>query len=934
LFQDAKLFRVRKFDFHLRHLLVIGILAISFSISAMVRSQAADYGFQLNEFDPFFNYRATQYLLDNGLNAYVHWHDTMSWYPTGRDVFSTSQVPLHVTDAILYKIFGGGTSLYDFTIIFPVIFGSMTAIVIFALVRVLGGTSAGLFASLFVAISPPIIVRGTIGWFKSEPLGLFYGLLGVYLFLSGLKSENKKIAISKLVGGGFFLALGFASWGGIEFFLLPLGIFFIALPFIRKDHNFLLWAVPLFVAVTMIISGGLFARPGPSFVFGARGLAMIGPTILLVIIIFIQKYSKEQHRIRNSLLVLVALIIIGGAVLSVTAFGSVSFRYLNAMNPFLTSEDPLVDSVAEHATPTLAQNFSYFSVLMLFAGLGIWLEFRKKNGDQNSSIFSLKNEMIVFALIIGIAGAYAGSTFSRLELLTATSVIILSSIGLAALVSSVLKQENKQLHITEPPKKGGSARKETPTKKTIDLFGRVPKIAFVAVIVALLIVPSLYPVNANWISMTKSPPTILNGGSNFAISTSDWPDALNWIKNNTPTNSVVASWWDYGYWIQTLGGRTTLADNATIDTSVIANIARILMSSPDDAWNMLNKAGANYVLVYVVGQKFTSNNQDLYILGGGGDESKKQWFMKIGGLDSSKYLQDDSFTPTDYFWQDTLLGKMFPFTPLTYYDPNTHNESPTYTTGYTAIYSKTIKYPANGTGPLRLVYSSQSLDRKDSGVFSGVLIYQVNPDYKPHAVIPSSTLQRNSSSILPQNNSTIVKPTTITGSSGNIAVIDTKFGEIKFRLFDNIAPKTTANFVKLANSGFYNGTIFHRIMPGFVIQGGDPNTIKGDRSTWGLGDAGHTVPPEFSTSLNFTKYMVGMARGVDVNSGSSQFFITLGDAPWLNDQYTLFGEVVSGQDVVDKIASLKTTTDNNQPVDADSARVSKISIETSNNTAK
>ncbi len=920
---------MKKFDFHLRHLLVIGILAISFSISAMVRSQAADYGFQLNEFDPFFNYRATQYLLDNGLNAYIHWHDTMSWYPTGRDVFSTSQVPLHITDAVLYKIFGGGMSLYDFTIIFPVVFGSMTAIVIFALVRVLAGTSAGLFASLFFALSPPIIVRGTIGWFKSEPLGLFYGLLGVYLFLSAIKSENKKIAISKLVGGGFFLAIGFASWGGIEFFLLPLGLFFIALPFLRKDHNFLLWAIPLFVAVTMVISGGLFARPGPSFVFGARGLAMIGPTILLVIIIFVQKYSKEQHRLRNGLLVMVALLIIGGAVLAETSFGSVSFRYLNAMNPFLTSEDPLVDSVAEHATPTLAQNFSYFSVLMIFAGLGIWLVFRKKNGDSDASRFSLRNEMIIFALIIGIAGAYAGSTFSRLELLTATSVIILSSIGLSVLVAEIFKRDDKKpVQVIETSKKGG--RKETPTKKTIDILGRVPKIAFVAVVVALLVVPALYPANANWIAITKSPPTILNGGSNFAIATDDWPDAMNWLKNNTPTNSVVASWWDYGYWIQTLGGRTTLADNATVDTNVIANIARILMSSPDQAWNMLNKAGANYVLVYVVGQKFTSSNQDLYILGGGGDESKKQWFMKIGGLDSTKYLQDDDFTPTDYFWQNTLLGQMFPFAPVTYYDPNTHNESPTYTTGYTAIYSKTIKYPANGTGPLRLVYSSPSLDRKDSGVFSGVLIYQVNPDYKPQS--GTSTPQANSSSTLQGNNSTTIKPVTTTGTGGNIAVIDTKFGEIKFQLFDNIAPKTAANFVKLANSGFYDGTVFHRIMPGFVIQGGDPNTIKGDRSTWGLGDAGYTIPPEFTNSMNFTKGIVGMARGGDPNSGSSQFFITLGDAPWLNGQYTIFGQVISGQDVVDQIAALKTTTDNNQPVDADSARVSKISIESSNST--
>src|SRR5581483_9806848 len=148
------------------------------------------------------------------------------------------------------------------------------------------------------------------------------------------------------------------------------------------------------------------------------------PTILLVIIILVQKYSKDQQKIRNSLMTLAALLVAGVIILSVGHLGGASFRYLNAINPFLTSEDPLVDSVAEHATPTLAQNFSYFSILMLFAGLGIWLMFRKQNGDPNASRFSLRNEMIVFALIIGIVGAYAGSTFSRLELLTATSVII------------------------------------------------------------------------------------------------------------------------------------------------------------------------------------------------------------------------------------------------------------------------------------------------------------------------------------------------------------------------------------------------------------------------------------------------------------------------------------------------------------------------------
>lgn len=208
----------------------------------MVRSQAADYGFELNEFDPFFNYRATQFLVDNGLTAYYEWHDDRSWHPNGRDVSSTSQVMLHITAATLYKIFGAGNDLYTFTILFPVVLGSLTTIIIFALVRVIGGTTAGLFAALFFSLSVPVIIRGTIGWFKSEPLGLFYGLLGIYLFLSGIKSENKKIAIAKLIGGGIFLGFGLASWGGIQFFFLPLGLFFLVLPFMRNDHKFILWA--------------------------------------------------------------------------------------------------------------------------------------------------------------------------------------------------------------------------------------------------------------------------------------------------------------------------------------------------------------------------------------------------------------------------------------------------------------------------------------------------------------------------------------------------------------------------------------------------------------------------------------------------------------------------------------------------------------------
>ena len=172
----------------------------------LIRSQPMEYGNQLNEFDPFFNFRATEYIVENGLSEYFEWHDDKSWYPQGRDISKSSQVMLHTTAAITYQIFGGNLSLYDYTILFPAVIGSLTVVVIFGLVRLFAGTTAGLIASLLFAISFPIILRGSIGWFKSEPLGIFYGLLGLYLFLSAIQSENKKIAFLKIIFGGIVMA--------------------------------------------------------------------------------------------------------------------------------------------------------------------------------------------------------------------------------------------------------------------------------------------------------------------------------------------------------------------------------------------------------------------------------------------------------------------------------------------------------------------------------------------------------------------------------------------------------------------------------------------------------------------------------------------------------------------------------------------------------
>ena len=135
------------------------------------------------------------------------------------------------------------------------------------------------------------------------------------------------------------------------------------------------------------------------------------------------------------------------------------------------------------------------------------------------------------------------------------------------------------------------------------------------------------------------------------------------------------------------------------------------------------------------------------------------------------------------------------------------------------------------------------------------------------------------------------------------AVIETKYGDITLKFFPGVAPNHVKNFIDLSKKGFYDGTIFHRVIPGFMIQGGDPNTKGPDRSTYGMGGPGYTLKAEFN-SMPHKRGTLSMARSGNPDSAGSQFFICVADAPFLDHQYTVFGEVVSGMDVADKIVNL------------------------------
>ena len=781
MLSNQKLFSVGNFDFRLQHLLVIGVLVLAFSISMIIRSTPLQYGFELFEFDPFFNFRATEYIIENGFDAYFEWNDEKTWHPFGRDISNNSQVMLHVTSSIFYKLFGFNSSLYDFTILFPLVVGSLTAIIVFAFVRVLGGTTAGLFAALIFSISAPIFSRGLIGWFKSEPLGLFFGFLAMYLFVSGIMNNRGKSSLIKLLFAGLFLSLGLSAWGGILFFLIPIMAFYFILPFLKREKNFTIPGICIFSAALILFSSlserttsfmmlnknmtDVFNDLG-YFTIGYAGALILFATAFVIACELIKKFSHESNHIRNCSIFLASIPIIIIGVFSTGLVNLPAFRYLTALNPFLTSTDALTDSVSEHMTTTIDASFSFVSVFIIFGMIGIWFLLSRKTIDLNI-------DKRIFALIIGISAIYVSSSFIRLEIFASVGLIVLGSIGLAILTKKILES-----NIFSPT-----------------------KILYCGVIVTLFLIPTVLPEELSWTSWADFPPTIKHGGSHYLVSNDDWLDAMSWLQNNTPENAIIASWWDYGYWITTLSDRTTIIDNATLIDWQIKKMAHSLITTPENSWHILNshhsediseylgdetiknwggptdfmtyetwlssadKQGnpnkdcksvslteakqlgisqkscfpvgsgldADYILIFIAGNKIAipDKNVFLYTLDGGGDESKKEWYIRISNHDERKFIETDGSSPTPYYMEHSTLGKLTPFSIYKYVEPETTRTFDKYQFGLVPVYYKDIKYIDPENDPFYLVYASPSFYSEIPGPMTSVLIYKINPNYQP-----------------------------------------------------------------------------------------------------------------------------------------------------------------------------------------------------------
>lgn len=707
----------------IEYCVVTSIVILSFFISYGIRTQPLNYGMEIDEFDPYFNYRATQYLVDNGFEAYTNWHDDLSWYPTGRDVFDNSQAMLHITAAVLYQPFSDVMTLKDFVIYFPAIIGSLTVVPIFLLVRRLTDNKVGALASLFYAISITFIVRGTAGWFKSEPLGLFYGVFGIYFFISGMMSifEGKKLqGIMKLGATGVCLAFGLSSWGGVIFFFLPLLAWLIMVPGMKQKILNISQKYDISTIITSLIvfSGVLI---GVSLLFVRSGAVVsnyVGISIFFVIGFLIFEHimsSRFKWKYIKTLVVFGVSVTVFGYFATSLDVGEMIYgcpddnrcaiiklpfdRYAKVLFPFDDNSTELSKSVAEHQKPELSHIFSRTAFLFIFTPIGFVAVVRKHIPILTSS----------FVVTISVIAMYVGMTYVRLELFMSLGMILMSSLGIIFLFQKFADTHD------------GVAKSER------QLRARKTK---GYVIIIMLLVIMLVPTGINWSIMVDRPALILTGASMILDrTTTDWIDALTWLKTNTPEDSKVMAWWDYGYWIQTVGNRTTYMDNGAYLSDRIVDNANLLTDTPKMSLERLQEKDVDYVLVYIAGE-----NRGGYVrLGFGDDVAKMYWILKIGERDTTQYI-DRYNQLNEKFYRETMYGSMIPFVPRAQILDSNYVNNPTSSWGKDQINPETgqlyeygwLKFEQKNTAGAVLVYASPEFQSvPEEGTFHGILIYQV-----------------------------------------------------------------------------------------------------------------------------------------------------------------------------------------------------------------
>ena len=584
------------------------ILSLIVVIAFAVRMMPIRWGYYINEFDPYLQWRMAQYTVDHGFLAWFRWHDTMSWYPYGADMPTWNLYGEAFVVAAIFMVLrfiGAGVALFDVVMWFPVFAGAITVLIAYFLGKDLWGKGAGLLTALFLALNPSSIGRTQLGFLRHEPLGI---LLMLVIFLSFRRSQvpsystRKTLAYASIAGFSlFYLA---AEWAGSLFPLDLIVLYTIVLVVIGRYSRKLFLSYSISMGIFLLLTPFLVPKLGFASLTGLEWLAVPAGEVLLLA----REASTYIEGRRLQLITLTGCVAAAIAVVTALSYSNlVSIPYgkfYAVINPFVRGNVPIIQSVAEHQPATWGSFFYEFGTITFLVLFGIVFIIQRGRNDD------------IFLLLWAVTGVYFAASFVRLTLLLAPAFCILGAIGTVELGKPAVDIVREA--VIYPKRKA----------RVISRIGREFGVA-IFLILLIAIIPTFWTaVRGSYqpaTIVTSSIPTAPAAGSELQYT--DWLQALSWMRLNTPPSSVVFAWWDYGYWITALGDRRTLADNGTQNSTQIGMIAQTFLDNITMALPNLVRYNVSYVAIFITPSSSSSGGTQWQ---GFGEDGKWYWMARIG----------------------------------------------------------------------------------------------------------------------------------------------------------------------------------------------------------------------------------------------------------------------------------------------------------------
>ena len=663
------------------------ILGMILIVGIFLRLLPLKYGAYISEFDPYLQYYATKVIVDgireNGISGvfeFFNHHIDLTWQPEGVDLGLRYYPGVPYFGAITYLILtflGFPVTLTDIGIYLPVVFSVISILCIYGIGKQFGGDFVGLLSALFFSISPGVIPRSNLGWYDTDGIGLPFMLLSLYFYICGLKEGDRKTKVQYGLLSGLFAGLLGASWGAFVYLYAIYTLFtFIIIFFIHKSDGYEYLYIPLVAIMDVIVT--TVPRSASTYLTGLFAILHYLSIILLISarVVNFKLFFRSNIRIFSTILAAILLVV---TILPIFP-AQIGGRAITVIYPFYRDVSRFVSTVQEQAGASFVFFFRNLLPLLPFTIYGYYLGLKRKTIDG------------YFILILTLFNVYVASNFVRLLIIAIPFLSIVGSYGVYHIFVSIINGIYKQ-----------------GTKKQKYLVNTIYIKSILIIFSLLIIIVSTYFSYNIGVRGADFPVTIATGGSPFGTS-GDWFEALEWMKANIPNDAIVASWWDYGYWISFIGGKKSLADNGTLNLTRITKLAEMFLSDEERALSILNELGADYVLIYL-GTINTRGGQEFVLLHGFGEEGKFIQMAKIIGLDHTKLINrsnTDGSIYTDAFW-NTFLGKLIPYEFVT-------------KQGNIDIYRYNSNYPTNPNSDAKLVLVYKTNDPGGGEV----VIYKIN----------------------------------------------------------------------------------------------------------------------------------------------------------------------------------------------------------------